>query len=353
MPGIVQKQSEMASRVAALFDADSAQRRRIPRIYAKTHIERRFMAIDATDAAFDRAAPTRRRMELFMEHALPLAADVAGRALAEGGIADPAGQIGLLVLVTSTGLGAPGIDAALVKRLGLAPSVARLSVNLMGCAAAVNGLRVASDFARSNPGARALVCNVELSSVNAVFVDDINDVVTSSLFADGCSAMVVGALAPGRAPSPGNIVIRHHFTRLVDGTLDGIRLAVGEMGITCELSPDLPSYIHLGLASAVDEALAAVGLSRSDIRLWAIHPGGPRIIEASVRSLGLAPEQASHSWDALADCGNMLSASLPFVLQRMVAAEKSSEVVGNGVAFSFAPGITVEGLVFEVARSSC
>src|SRR4029079_6082551 len=125
------------------------------------------------------------------DHAVPLAVEVAGRALA--GLADGVGEIGLLVFVTNTGFIAPGVDVALVKQLGMPPSVSRVVVNFMGCAAAMNGLRTATDYVRSHPDRKALVVCIELCSVNAVFADDINDVIISSLFGDGCAAVVIGA----------------------------------------------------------------------------------------------------------------------------------------------------------------
>ena len=92
---------------------------------------------------------------------------------------DGVDEIGLLVFVTSTGFIAPGVDVALVKQLGLSPSVSRVVVNFMGCAAAMNGLRTATDYVRCQPRSKALVVCIELCSVNAVFADDINDVIIS------------------------------------------------------------------------------------------------------------------------------------------------------------------------------
>ncbi|THC94290.1 hypothetical protein EYZ11_006226 [Aspergillus tanneri] len=265
-------------------------------------------------------------------------------------------HIGMLVLVTSTGFVAPGVDVAIVKGLGLSPSVSRAVVNFMGCAAAMNGLRLAADFVRAHPDSKALVCCVELSSVNAVYNDDINDVIISSLFADGSAAMVVGSPSPtceGHREQqihlmPGEIIIRQNFHNLVDETSDGITLGINHNGITCELSPNLPSYIYTGLAPVINRVLAHQKLSQADVHLWAIHPGGPKIIEESVRSLGLDSQYAAKSWEVLRKFGNMLSASLPFVLEQMIAEAKIERPLSRGLAFSFAPGITVEGMVFEV-----
>lgn len=344
-------QADAAERVAALFD-DPAQRVRIARIYEKTRIDTRQLAIDPLAPeflGFGRATATiRQRMNLFYEHAVPLAVDVAGRALAQG--AESAAEIGLLVFVTSTGLLAPGVDIAVARELGLSPTVNRVVVNFMGCAAAMNGIRTAVDYARAHPDKKAMVVCLELSSVNAVFAEDVNDVIIHSLFGDGCAAVVVGAGQVRHPLAPGKVVVRDSFSHLFDDAADGIVLGVNHNGITCELSEDLPQYILRGVDPVITRVLARNGLDKNEVDLWAVHPGGPKIISESLRSLGIAPERARTSWDVLAGFGNMLSVSLIFVLERMIRDHSGTEPISTGVAFSFAPGVTLEGLVFDIVR---
>ncbi len=351
-PQRVFSQDAAADHVAELFDLGSEQRTRVSRIFEKTRVGTRRLAIDPTDPDFDafRRQPgtIRQRMNMFYEHAVPLAVDVAGRAV--NSLARGADEIGLLVFVTSTGFIAPGVDVALVNQLGLSPSISRVVVNFMGCAAAMNGLRTATDYVRSHPDRKALIVCIELCSVNAVFADDVNDVVISSLFGDGCAAVVVGASQVLHPLTPGKIVIRDTFSRLLDDAEDGIVLGVNHNGVTCELAESLPSYIFHNVGPTIVDVLADNGLTRSDIELWAIHPGGPKIIEQSARSLGLPDDAAAASWDVLARYGNMLSVSLLFVLESMVAQNDSTEQLSTGVAFSFAPGVAVEGMLFDIVR---
>ncbi|BBX73951.1 type III polyketide synthase [Mycobacterium shinjukuense] len=350
-PSRVVNQCAAAERVARLF-LDPAQRERIPRVYQKTRIATRRMAVDPLDAEFDAfrrdPATIRDRMNLFYQHAVPLAVDVSRRALA--GLAYGVGEIGLLVFVTSTGFIAPGVDVALVKELGLSRSVSRVVVNFMGCAAAINAIRIAATYVRAHPAMKAMVVCIELCSVNAVFADDINNVVIHSLFGDGCGALVIGASQVQEKLEPGSVVIRSGFSQLLDDAEDGIVLGVNHNGITCELSENLPDYIYAGVASIVAEVLRDNGLQKSDIDLWAIHPGGPKIIEQSVRSLGISSERAGQSWQVLARFGNMLSVSLIFVLDMMVRHAESAKAISTGMAFAFAPGVTVEGMLFDIIR---
>ncbi|MCV7196748.1 type III polyketide synthase [Mycobacterium angelicum] len=345
------KQSDAAVRVAGCF-TNPEQHERISRIYQKTMIDTRRMAVDPLDAGFDafrrQPATIRERMELFYRHAVPLAVEVSGRALA--GVEHRVDEIGMLVFVTSTGFIAPGVDAAIVKQLGLSRSISRVVVNFMGCAAAMNAIRTATNYVRSHPAMKALVVCLELCSVNAVFADDINDVVIHSLFGDGCAAVVIGASQVHEKLEPGKVVIRSSFSQLLDDAEDGIVLGVNHNGITCELSENLPNYIYAGVEPVIAEMLRDNGLATSDIDLWAIHPGGPKIIEESARSLAIPAQLAAPSWEVLARFGNMLSVSLVFVLELMVQQADSAltKPIRTGVAFAFAPGVTIEGMLFDI-----
>lgn len=352
-PAQTYDQAESAERVAARFD-DPAQAERIRRVYAKTKVAERHLAMDPLTpefAAFSARPDTiRERMDLFYEHAAPLAVDTARRAL---GAVDPH-DVGQLVFVTSTGFLAPGVDVAVVRELGLPASTSRVVINFMGCAAAMNALRVSTDYVRAHPDRKSLMVCLEISSVNAVFSGDPNDVVISSLFADGCGAAVIGASEVGHPLKAGSIVVRDTFTHLLDGAEDGIVLGVNANGITCELAESLPRYIVDGVAPVVDEVLHRNGLGRDAVAHWAIHPGGPKIIESAAAALGLPDAASRLSWDVLAEHGNMLSVSLLFVLERLLAQAGSDGAGGGpstGMAFSFAPGVTVEGFLFDLVTS--
>merc|ERR1712185_570434 len=201
------------------------------------------------------------------------------------------GDIGKLVVVSSTGFLGPGLDWALI--------------GFMGCAAAMNGFRVGMDYTRSHDKA-ALVCCVELSSVHTTFDDNINDAILHAIFGDGCAASVVKGFAKGTAPK-GTFTIFDTHGWLMEGTEDGITLSINENGISCTLSKYLPQYIAKNMAGFVDSFLSKHALKKTDLDFWAVHPGGRRIIEESQNGLGLTDEQAKYSWAVLGEYGNMLS----------------------------------------------
>jgi alpha-pyrone synthase len=386
-PGNILSQADAAKFLTNLSCLKRNQHR-IEAIYENTRIETRHLAVNLLTqetVAFSQERNTlEQRMQMYEEYAVSLAETVAKNALAKASEAqgiEIKERIGLIVFVTSTGFIAPGIDTKLIASLGLKRNIARVPVNFMGCAAAMTGLRVCSDYVRANPQHKALMICLELSSVNAVFQDDLNDIIIHSIFGDGCAAAVVGAYPEDRLPTWGNFVIRDNFSHLVEGTEDGITLGVKDNGITCILSRQLPNYIESGVGKIVKDFLASHQMTKEDIALWAVHPGGRKIIEKVQLSLKLEDDLLLDSWEILREYGNMLSCSILFVMERMmlrlnaancckqeelVMAVAGSNCSGkgskpiennifnrsklqsiNGIAFSFSPGVGVEGILFE------
>ncbi|MGB3509039.1 MAG: hypothetical protein WBA93_07325, partial [Microcoleaceae cyanobacterium] len=366
------RQSHAAEFVTSIPSLEK-NRHRIQKLYANTRIEARQMAVDLTQPeaiAFHSQHPNiQTRMEMYQEYAVPLVEGVARKALKNNLVDDQEtldreliDSISLVVVVSSTGFLAPGIDVELIKRLGLKRSTARVAVSFMGCAAAMNGLRVACDHVRAYPNNKVLLVCVEISSVNAVFEDNINDVIIHSIFGDGCAVAVIGACEEQEAQRLGHLVIEDHMSYLVEDTEDGITLGINDNGITCKLSRDLPKYLEDNVGRCIEGFLSQLGLGKENIDLWAVHPGGTRIIENVQSSLGLRDDQVADSWEILSKYGNMLSVAVLFVIERMmnrIEMQKKAFVYnsnGNGdlpknswrgIAFSFAPGVGVEGITFR------
>jgi alpha-pyrone synthase len=355
-PAHIIHQADAAKFVANLPGLERHQDR-IEKIYKNTRITTRHLACNfLIDSEIVHDRSIQERMQAYKEYGVPLAEKVAKQAIEAARKYTPniEDSIRQIVFVSSTGFVGPGIDAELIERLGLRRDISRATVNFMGCAAAMNGLHLACDRVKAHPTHKSLVICLELSSVNAVFDDSINDVIIHSIFADGCAAMIVGAGTASQAIGTDKILIKDRLSYLVENTQDGITLGIKDNGITCQLSRQLPEYIQTGIEPVIDHFLADNGLTKEGIDLWAVHPGGTRIIESVQRALGLSDTQVEPSWQILSEYGNMLSTSLLFVIERMLANHQNScpdapeSPTGlNGIAFSFSPGIGVEGILFE------
>lgn len=336
----------------------------LERVYSNSRIKTRYMAIpdftpkqktDEDDNFFPEdgtfSLPVQVRLDKYKEVAVPLVTGVCKEAIRQAGI--KLDSIGKLVVVSSTGFLGPSLDCELIKALGLPRSTDRSLVGFMGCAAAMNGYRIAMDYVKAHPGKHALMVCVEISSVHTTFKDFINDAILHAIFADGAAACVLAAKTPSECPK-GTLAIVEDHGWLMEGTEDGITLAINDDGISCTLSKYLPQYIAKNMGGFVDDFLAKVdkNLTRQDVDFWAIHPGGRRIIEEAQNGLGVTEEQAADSWAVLETYGNMLSPSVMFVLERVFKRHKAMLAQGKegykmGLAFSFSPGVGAEGIMLR------
>ncbi len=101
-----------------------------------------------------------------------------------------------LIVVSCTGFFAPGLDQIIARELGLRATVERTTVGFMGCAAAFNALRLATQIVQGDAAALLLIVCVELCSLHIQPGTDRVNLVVTSLFADGAAACLVGAPAP-------------------------------------------------------------------------------------------------------------------------------------------------------------
>src|ERR1035437_8172186 len=139
---------------------------------------------------------TARRMELFEQFAPQL----ARCALDKLALTDEERRDITHVIVTScTGLYAPGLDHQIVNHLGLNPSVERTMIGFMGCYAAINALKSAHHIVRSEPDAKVLVLNLELCSLHMQETQNLEQMLSFLLFADGCAACLISAQQHGLA----------------------------------------------------------------------------------------------------------------------------------------------------------
>ena len=286
----------------------------------------------ATDEQ-DRGPRTAERMAVYEELAPELAKAAAAKALEASGSAGS--DITHLVTVSCTGFASPGVDAAIISALSLPQTTERTHVGFMGCHGALNGLRVAHALTRTNPGAVPLVCAVELCSLHFSYGWDPDMLVANALFADGAAAVVGGG-----AGEAGEEVWKVAATgsMLMPGSEDAMTWRIGDHGFRMTLSPRVPGLIEANLRGWLTSWLGDHGLALGDIESWAIHPGGPRIVTAVGKSLGLSREQTATSRDVLAECGNMSSPTVLFILERL----QEQGARRPCVALGFGPGLVVE-----------
>ncbi|MDH6231789.1 putative naringenin-chalcone synthase [Mesorhizobium soli] len=276
---------------------------------------------------------TAARMQKFEQHA-PLLAQRAVDMLQLGADRD---RITHLVVTCCTGFSAPGLVLELVERCSLSSKVERTVVGFMGCYAAINALKLAHHIVRSEASARVLIVNLELCTLHLQDTTDLEQMLLFLLFGDGCAASVVSA-------EPVGVALDSFHAVLVPNTRELITWNIGDSGFDMTLSGRVPAAIHDGMRVHADEILA--GASTTSIDLWAVHPGGRTVLDAVERALELPPAALAESREILRRYGNMSSATVMFVLNRLLG---SGACGRTGCAMSFGPGLIAETLLFHTA----
>ncbi len=286
----------------------------------------------ATDAS-DLGPTTFERMQCFEKAAPKLAQMSCEQALRDAKVA--ASEVRHLVTVSCSGFAAPGYDLALYPALGLASNVSRTNVGFMGCHGALNGLRVARALSLSHPGEPVLVCATELCSLHHQYTDDPQQIVANSLFADGSAAVLVRS---SEATDHTGWTLLGSSSCVLSDSTEMMSWRVGDHGFQMTLSAQVPEVIRKQLKPWLESWLATQQLTLQDISSWAVHPGGPRILTATASALELTALQLAVSASVLADCGNMSSPTILFILDRL----RRDETRGPCIALAFGPGLVVE-----------
>lgn len=269
---------------------------------------------------------------------------LALRAVADLDISAERAGITHLVVASCTGFTAPGLDLLLAERLGLRPDVERTLVGFMGCAAAVPALRIAHHAVRSDPAARVLVVNLELCTLHLQETADLETVLSFMLFGDGSTAALVTA-------EPTGIALMDFRTAVIPDSHDLITWKIGDQGFDMHLSGKVPGRIAQTLRGELARA-GEDGLLRGDavqtIDLWAVHGGGRTVLDAVEVGLALDPRALATSRAVLRDHGNMSSATVMFVLRRMLRASLPTASQRRGLAMAFGPGMVAETFRFRL-----
>jgi predicted naringenin-chalcone synthase len=286
----------------------------------------------------DRGPTTAERMARYERDAPVLGAQAARAALADAGLAP--GEITHVVTVSCTGFAAPNFDLGLVRALGLPWTVARTHVGFMGCHGALNGLRVAGAYADGSPGACVLVCAVELCSLHYQYGWNGDWLVSNAIFADGAAALV----GSGRPRASGDAwMLARSGASLLEDSGELMAWRIGNHGFEMSLSARVPGVIERELRPWLDAWLAQQNLSVDRIATWAVHPGGPRILESVAQATGIGRADYAVSQEVLGEFGNMSSPTILFILERL----RERHAPRPCLAVGFGPGLAVEAALFR------
>jgi len=321
--------------------ADTRVRSLFRRMANRANINHRYSCVDPQSGSAHGSPPaarrfyrpgnfpnTARRMELFEQKAPELMRKAVDRlALSE----EERASITHVLVTCCTGSYAPGLDFEIVDYLRLSPDVERTMVGFMGCYAAINALKLARHIVRSDPKASVLMVNLELCTLHLQETQDLEQVLSFLVFADGAAASLISARQQG-------VALDSFKAMMVPQTRELITWKIREYGFDMLLSGEVPGRLGRALHGR------ALFPQPESIDLWAVHPGGRSVLDAVQEGLHLPAEALAASREVLSRFGNMSSATVMFVLQRIMQQARPGQ---SGCAMSFGPGLTAETMSFH------
>ncbi len=297
---------------------------------------------------FDEPHSFGERNDLYVRHALTLSIDAARRALEDARV--DAGDVGTVLFVSTTGMATPSLDARLALALGCPTDVRRDATFGHGCAGGVGGLARAATHASADPGRAVLLVATELCGLTFQGDDwSKANFVSTSLFADGAAAVVVGSDQAGASGGP---MIVADGCVLWPDTEDVMGFEFTDSGLEVVLSRSVPQLVRERFAASVETVCARAGIAVSDLDRYLLHPGGAKVLDAYLDVLPVDEAQLRWSREVLRTHGNMSAPTALFVLRQAMdaAARGADDGPASGdlaLVSAMGPGFAAEHVVLR------
>lgn len=311
---------------------------RAEEIFCNVGVKTRHAFYDPSKEGNGDQKTTAERMQIWKQGAMELGRRAIGTAIADIDKAD----IGSFVMASCTGYDTPSPDILLAKELALSAALRRTFIGHVGCHAAFVAIKSALDSLAARPEKAVLVNCTEICSAHVRTSETtIEQIVCQALFGDASAALVLSNDPDSNGPE----ILCTHTETLYAGW-DQLGWSIRDDGFRMSLSPLIPHSIGRAVEGFVERMLEPLGIRRSDVQHWGIHPGGPKIVEAVARALSLPEEKTTPSLGILADYGNCSSSTILLILERILETE-CPQPGEHGVLLAFGPGLTMEGMVLR------
>ncbi|PSR54660.1 type III polyketide synthase [Adhaeribacter arboris] len=349
-------QMQTAEFMAEALQLSADENRKLKALYRVTGIAHRYTVLPdfaTTNGQFTffpntpdlEPFPTvQQRMAMYQQEALPLSVAAVEDCLVQIKQFDRS-SITHLITVSCTGMYAPGLDIDLIQALNLPSTTQRTSVNFMGCYAAFNALKVADAFCQTDSQARVLVVCTELCTLHFQKYREYDHLVSNAIFGDGSAAVLVQSQP---LPKHINIGLAAFHCELIPAGKKEMAWHIANHGFEMTLSSYVPDLIRQGIKCLTERLLQNLDLELSSVNLFAIHPGGRKILEAIEKALALQPEHNCFAYEVLRDYGNMSSATVLFVIKAILQTLSPANHHQPILSFAFGPGLTLESMLLRV-----
>ena len=297
-------------------------------VYANTGINMRYSVCTYDWFREEQGWPE--RSEAFVIGASHLFGVVSARALEQAGLA--ADQVDTIVMISSTGIATPTIEARVMSDLGFRDDVNRVPVFGLGCAGGIAGLSLGARLAAAQPDTNVLVVVIELCSLT-FRRDEMtkSNIVATALFGDGAAAAILSTSAKN---AHGEIEFMGEHTW--PETIDVMGWRMDNQGFSAIFSRSIPELALRDLRPAADQFLRGHNLNLSHIGAYSFHPGGAKVITALETAFDLESGTLANERKILAGYGNMSAPTVLFVLNEGL----KENFTGRRFVSALGPGFT-------------
>jgi len=304
-------------------------------VFSHPSIRKRHFAFDDPARIVDETPD--QRIARFTEKSIELSAQAITKALDQAGVSVQ--DVKSLVVNTCTGYICPGISTYLIERLGLSRNTRVYDMVGSGCGGAIPNLQVAESMLKTHGGV-AVSASVEICSSTFQMENDLSLILSNALFGDGASAAVLW-------DRPKGLELVASAGRYVPEQRETIRFIHKNGLLYNQLSLKLPDLVKKAAAEVVGDVLSTQDLKAGEIKHWALHTGGEKIINAVRDEVGIPEERLQATRKVLSEYGNMSSPTVWFVL---------NEIMQNGmpagdwcVMVAYGAGLSAHAFLMRMA----
>lgn len=288
------------------------------------------------------------RLNIFKSHALPLAVKAINDAIKNVHGLIEISQVTHVITITCTGLYAPGLGTEIIDYYNLPANTFQTVVNFMGCNAAFTALRIADLIVTKDPNAIVLIASVELCTLHFQPKKDNDNLLANTIFSDGAAAAIVMASNNLNNSIEKAIQIDSFSSLNLSKGKDLMAWNINDLNFEMVLSGEVPNFIAENFDRILKNVFNELNEGYPDDLVWAIHPGGKKILDLIKSLIPKSKDTLKYSYDVLENYGNMSSATILFVLFKIIKDNVANLPI---ICIGFGPGMSVDTILLNVPKS--
>jgi len=311
--------------------------KKVKKIFEGAAVDKRYSIMDPVEVFT--ATSFEEKNDIYSREVIVLGEQVLEKALEKAGW-EPQ-TLDYIITVSCTGIMIPSLDAYLINKMKLKQDIVRLPVTEMGCAAGISGIIYAKNFLKANPGKRAAVIAVESPTATFQLNDfSMPNIVSAAIFGDGSACCLLSSYEEDYGPE----ILDEEMYHFYDAEhMMGFKLT--NSGLQMVLDVEVPETISSHFGDIIHPFLKKNNLEIADVDHMIFHPGGKKIIstvEALFSGLG---KNIDDTKEVLKQYGNMSSATVLYVLERIM--DNKPQAGEKGLMLSFGPGFSAQRVLLQ------